>query len=44
MSTTETIWILIDLGDAVENTRQVSPTPPDHKDSIYGFGEWPDPP
>ena len=32
---------MTDLGDAIMETRQVSPTPPFYVDSIYGFGSRP---
>lgn len=34
---------LIDLGNAIAETRQVSPTPPFFVDDVYGFGSRPNP-
>ena len=31
---------VVDLGDAAEETRQLSPFPAYH-DSVYNMGEWP---
>jgi hypothetical protein len=33
---------LTDLGDAMVETKQVSPFPPQYQDWIYGLGSWSD--
>lgn len=32
---------VMDLGDAITETKQVSPTPPFYADSTFGFGSRP---
>jgi hypothetical protein len=42
MKTVNGIERVIDLGNAVKETKQGSPTPPFYPDSTFGFGSKPD--